>query len=69
MKKEAVMRRPMESMRTDRVGYQVIGTGAVTGFDACKQTRHRYLSEREMKCLSSDRSIQRIGSSELELEE
>ena len=34
MKKEAVTRRPMASMMTDKVGYQPSGTGLVIGFGA-----------------------------------
>lgn len=34
MKKEAVKRRPTESITTDRVGYHASGTGLVMGFGA-----------------------------------
>lgn len=36
MKNEAVTRRPIDSMNTDRVGYHASGTGLVMGFGAFK---------------------------------
>lgn len=45
MKKEAVKRRPRESMTTARVGYHASGTGLVMGFGAWKSIGNTLQSE------------------------